>query len=351
MTNPNQRMDLEFEQDVEAAAAAWDTCQRSANCTPEDRAAFARWIAADPLHRETFERLQVMYRVFRSSKNSPVLRSVYDSVRAMRNRRRRRGKVALAAVFAVAALATALWAFAPNLLGFLHGGETYVTGVGQRSNVTLQDGSSLELNSQTTVKVSFNDKQRLVTLLDGQVLFRVAHNAKWPFVVRARDREIVALGTAFDVRLERSAMRVTLLEGKVSVTQDEDTSSAVVPEKPVVLTPGEQLVTRRVAAASLKQTMRDQTSEVVRDIDIAKVTGWRDGQVFLEDLSLGDAVAEMNKHSAVQIVLSDPSLDRLRVNGMFRAGEQEAFVTALESYFPIKAESRGDNEIALSARR
>jgi transmembrane sensor len=101
----------------------------------------------------------------------------------------------------------------------------------------------------------------------------------------------------------------------------------------------------------LKQTVRDQTSEVVRDIDIAKVTGWRDGRVFLEDLSLGDAVAEMNKHSAVQIVLSDPSLDRLRVNGMFRAGEQEAFVTALESYFPIKAESRGDNEIALSARR
>jgi ferric-dicitrate binding protein FerR (iron transport regulator) len=38
------------------------------------------------------------------------------------------------------------------------------------------------------------------------------------------------------------------------------------------------------------------------------------------------------------------------VNAVFRAGEQEAFVTALENYFPIEAQHHGDTEIVLTAR-
>ena len=91
-------------------------------------------------------------------------------------------------------------------------------------------------------------------------------------------------------------------------------------------------------------------TNIVRDIDVAKVTGWRDGRVFLEDRSLEDAVQEMNKHSVVQIHVSDESLAHIRVDSMFRAGEQEAFVTALEAYFPISAQKRGDHEIVLSPR-
>jgi transmembrane sensor len=89
----------------------------------------------------------------------------------------------------------------------------------------------------------------------------------------------------------------------------------------------------------------------VRSVDIAKVTGWRVGRMFLEDLTLTDAVAEMNRHSPVQIIVGDPQIAGLRVNGMFRADEQEAFVTALEQYFPINARHNGDTEIILTLRR
>src|SRR5690606_15701139 len=95
--------------------------------------------------------------------------------------------------------------------------STYSTGIGQRSTVTLQDGSIVELNAQTRIKVAFGAERRSVQLLDGQAIFRVAKDASRPFVVHAGDREIIALGTAFDVRLDPSAMRVTLLEGKVAV--------------------------------------------------------------------------------------------------------------------------------------
>jgi len=69
--------------------------------------------------------------------------------------------------------------------------------------------------------------------------------------------------------------------------------------------------------------------------------------VFLEDLPLADAIAEMNRYSAIQITLDDSALAQLRVNGMFRAGEQEAFVAALQDYFPISVKRRGDTEIIL----
>jgi len=89
----------------------------------------------------------------------------------------------------------------------------------------------------------------------------------------------------------------------------------------------------------------------VRDIDVAKATSWRTGRIFLDDLSLADAISEMNRYSPVQITVDDPRLAQLHVNGMFRAGEQDAFVNALEQYFPISAERRGDHSIILTARR
>jgi transmembrane sensor len=90
--------------------------------------------------------------------------------------------------------------------------------------------------------------------------------------------------------------------------------------------------------------------ELVRPVDVAKVTGWREGQVFLEDLSLADAVAEMNRYSRVQIVLGDEPLAKLRVNGMFRAGEQSAFVAALQEYFPVTVRRESDTRMTLLTR-
>jgi hypothetical protein len=63
---------------------------------------------------------------------------------------------------------------------------------------------------------------------------------------------------------------------------------------------------------------------LVRTIDVGKVTGWRDGRIYLEDLALTDAAAEMNRHSPVQISVDDPQIAQLRVNGMFRAGESRS---------------------------
>ncbi len=117
----------------------------------------------------------------------------------------------------------------------------------------------------------------------------------------------------------------------------------MMPLRGFISPPGKQL-TARFQASSTSRPPEREAQAAVRDIDTANVTAWRNGRVFLEDLPLEDAVAEMNKYSATKLRVGDAALGGLRVNGMFMAGEQQAFASALESYFQIATQRRGDRE-------
>lgn len=331
-------------------AGRWDARLRSPRCTDEDRRSFAAWRDADPSHQAAFERLQAIIAGLRLERSRADLRAIRDSALGTVRKRRVRRNSGMAAAVAGMVLAATWLLFA----GGGPGGQVYSTGAGQRSTVELQDGSVLELSSATRVEVAFSEARRSVTLRAGQAIFKVARQHARPFVVHAGDREIVALGTMFDVRLERSALRVTLLEGKVTVNRDgtDDARGASDAQSDaVVLQPGQQAVVTQPSQSDAILPSSAEAHVHVRAIDVVKVTAWLDGRVFLEDMPLTDAVTEMNRHSATQILITDPQLSKLRVNGMFIAGEQHAFAAALAEYFPIAMERRGEREILLRPRR
>lgn len=378
-------------------AAYWDARLRAPDCTAAERARYAEWSAARPEHREAFEQLQTIAGSLRHHGARADLRAIRDAALRAKPLGVRRLFPLAASIAALAAVATllmtspaelrspALAKLSTVLDSFVSGEQArfYETGVGQRSTVALADGSSIDLNAKTRIKVALDAAVRRIELIEGQAFFHVARDPQRPFVVRAAGRDITAVGTAFDVRLDTSLMRVTLLEGKVKVTDEVDSSrastaiesSARTPgavaestqarasaaEQPVAsaaeifLVPGEQLVTALSSSHTISVGTSDPAAlprtSVVRTIDVAKVTGWREGRVFLEDLTLAEAVDEMNRHSPVEIRLGDPRLASLRVNGMFRAGEQTTFVAALEQYFPIAADHQDGTAIVLTRRR
>jgi transmembrane sensor len=396
-------MDRHISDQTAEEAGLWDTRLRAPDCTDADRARFAQWRDADPSHWAAFERLQTIVASLRNEMSRADVRALRDAALRARPRHQWRLSLLVAASLATLAIVIAVWtglpavmSFAPlrNLVAFaerITGGdstEQYITAVGQRSTITLRDGSSVELNARTRIKVDFTETRRSVELVDGQALFHVAKNPHRPFIVRAGNREIVAIGTAFDVRVDAAYLRVTLIEGKVAISTQSllpvsarslasklatapaasggpdlrrgSTQEAKVDalahsgtEGEVYLAPGQQLIAPLHLANDGSAFGYENSADpgVVRSVDVAKVIDWHNGRVFLEDLTLGDAVAEMNRHSPVQIRVDSPQLERLRVNGMFRAGEQDAFAAALESYFPITAQRNGDTEIILTARR
>src|SRR5690606_13211227 len=132
------------------------------------------------------------------------------------------------------------WAVLPGLLFDMRDRpvQAFQTETGQRTRITLPDGSIVTLDSETAMQFADTPDERRVTLVRGRAFFQVAKNRSRPFIVDAGGKHVRAVGTAFEVSMERGEMTVVLAEGKVRV---EDASSGG-SGNGTDMTPGRQLV-------------------------------------------------------------------------------------------------------------
>jgi transmembrane sensor len=178
------------------------------------------------------------------------------------------------------------------------------TGVGETRVVALEDGSRIVLDTKSRLRIAFTANTRGIELLDGQAQFEVAKDPDRPFRVRTASAEVVAVGTKFDVATLQALTTVTLIEGRVNVRTISGTSQ----QEPKVeaLVPGQQL-----------------------------------------GVASDDALAAINRYSETQIVIPGAALQSRRVSGVFRIGDVETEVIALQRYFGLKETSRSADAIVL----
>lgn len=329
------------------AAAFWDSRLRSPLCAEDDRAAFAAWRERDPANAAAFDRLQAGIGALHDAFNaSAELRAMHD--RAMEVRPAPRWGRLAASVAVAAAVGVGGWwattarapAAADSGLQVASGqGSIHQTGVGELSTVTLSDGSKVTLNTRSRLEVSYTADRRTVKLISGQALFEVAKNKDRPFVVLAGPRQVTALGTAFDVRVDGAKVQVTMVEGRVRVEPTSPTLLEKVAGSERELVAGQQLTT---SIEALRPT--------IRHADAATTTSWRQGRVVFADTPLPQAVAEMNRYSESPILIGDADLSAIKVNGMFLTGQPMSFVGAVTAYFPVEARSRTDGATVLVPR-
>jgi transmembrane sensor len=323
---------------VEEEAAAWDARLRGAKSTFRDRRAYQLWLGELPLHQESHDRLQAMLSALRSNAALPELSALRDEARnGVEESRRRRisfAAIAAAVILAVMVVLGAETETGTELTAQIRGGTVYATSLDERTKVTLADGSVVTLDAGTRVSVLLGKARRDITLLAGRALFQVAKDRNRPFVVKAGDRTITALGTVFDVRLSAKELRVTLAEGRVAVRPVQYHRGSA----EQIMKPHQQLV-EAVGAASTE----------LRTVDAEKAISWADGQVFFEDEPLSRAAAEMNEFSRLKIVV-DPAVADLRINGMFRTSNQAGFIEALQVTLPVEVRNDGDGRIIISRR-
>lgn len=120
---------------------------------------------------------------------------------------------------------------------------------GQRTNVTLPDGSNVWLNACTTIQypTSFNSRERFV-ILKGEAYFDVKKNKSRPFIVHTDAYSIEVLGTKFNVDAypETEKFETTLMHGSVKVTLKADSSQTVIlkPDHKLSLEKGRFVMTK-----------------------------------------------------------------------------------------------------------
>lgn len=210
------------------------------------------------------------------------------------------------------------------------------TSVGQHLTSKMPDGSSISLNTDTTLTVEFSENERLVVLEKGEASFSVAHDASRPFRVKAGERTVQAVGTVFDVRRQEGRhVRVTVTEGVVKVINQADSSR-------------EDLLVRAGQLADIS----DAASRVER-VDPSRLDAaqaWQRGVLIYEGETLEDVVADVSRYTDVRFRIEDDSIRQRRVGGVFRTGDVEGLLLALRESFGIEPNRQGDI-VVLSAKK
>jgi transmembrane sensor len=211
-------------------------------------------------------------------------------------------------------------------------GEKYVSGVGELRQVSLADGSSMTLNTDTEARVRFSNSAREIQLTRGEAHFEVAKDPVRPFVVRSDGLTVTAIGTAFSVRADRGRVDVTVTEGVVELVQ-ADTTSAVVAEPHRRVSANQRAI---VTAARPVEVRPIEHEEAERRL------AWRAGMVAFNGEPLAEAVAEVNRHNRRRIVIEDPALAGRPVIGMFRANDIETFAHTAAAAMGGRVVEEGD---------
>jgi transmembrane sensor len=225
------------------------------------------------------------------------------------------------------ALVTALWLQTRP--------DVYSTGVGERRTLTMADGSVVTLDARTRIHVKYRDKERLIALEQGQARFDVAKDPSRPFRVKASNETVVALGTQFNVEIVDQNVLVTMIEGHVAIVPDTRPPATVAR---IELTAGEALHVRQ-----------DGKAIRLSKVNVERVTAWQSGKMFFDNEPLASAAERINRYAREQIRV-DPSAAQVGISGVFNAGDANAFIEAVTSYFPVKAARSNGSTLLLSAR-
>jgi transmembrane sensor len=337
---------------VEREASEWIARLNADDATPEDRARFEAWAARHLLHARAYEDLSRTYQElvnagpwvravsFAQSMNEAA---VAQAPHVFRGSARRRWILAGAAALVLIALSATFYVkpWSSNTL--------YTTAIGEHATVSLPDGSTLELNSNSAASVEYSKAVRVIHLRRGEAFFSVTHDAQRPFWVVGGGSWVRAVGTAFNVYLKTDDVLVTVSEGTVKVGSAEplsggfpsDTALAGTPI--TVLTAGEQADLRGSATATRKLS----SAEMQRSVT------WREGTVYFENQPLSDVVEELGRYTTVHLVIDDENVRHLPVGGTFQASPQgtEALLTMLEQGFGLTVRRESDRVLIGSPER
>jgi transmembrane sensor len=229
----------------------------------------------------------------------------------------------------------------------------YSTSVGEQQSVLLADGSVVELNTNSQIQVNYTEQYRDIQLVRGEAHFTVTENETHPFRVYASNKRIEAIGTAFDVRLRGSEVRVAVSEGKVALVLHDQafadptsSNNAPVVELLGTLDAGEAGI---IADGTDPDADSDSSLQRIELANVDLMLAWRSGLLAFSGESLETVVSEISRYTTVNIEISDPAVRAIRIGGQVPVGDTEAMLAALEENFGLRVQRRSPDHVVLSA--
>jgi transmembrane sensor len=273
---------------------------------------------------------------------------------------------------AVAAACTLMAIVVMSLWWSLHHYPLYTTDIGERRSLTLPDGSTVDLNARSRIRIEFSTTERRVDLLDGQALFQVAKDKQRPFIVSSSDATVRAVGTQFDVYRKSSGTIVTVLEGRVAVYANASASTGLTVTHPA--SPPERAVRHSANAASAtvndpaadvhsrasnpsgaapalpaqpaglvdpsageavllsageQVTVTPQSIAEPKHADLNAATAWMQRRLTFDGSKLSDVAAEFNRYNRRQLVIDGEEMSDFHVSGVYSSTDPTSLLRFL----------------------
>jgi transmembrane sensor len=331
--------------DVEAVAARW-IARRDAGLSPAEETELLQWIEADPSHRSALAFYGAAWSTLAQPAQNGAAEILEQQLEKL-SRRRAQRRTLVAASLALLLLTGGIvrWNLTDRASPF----PSTSALVHVPSRQTLPDGSVVELKDNARIAVDYTVNARRIALLAGEAHFVVEQDSARPFVVSVSGVEVRAVGTAFSVHKGPAAVEVLVTHGKVAV--ERLVAMSVGPAaslEPLAAVEAGNLVVVEIAGKNFAPLSRP-----VPSLELDQRLAWRSPRLEFTRTPLAEAVALFNQHAGPagpQLAVSDPTIAALRISGVFRADNIDAFVLLLEGVFEVKAERTGGT-IVLQPKR
>jgi transmembrane sensor len=329
------------------AAADW-LVRRDRGLSAAEQDEFLQWLAADSRHGEWFALHRGTVADFTALAQWRPEHSEEPNPDLLAPPRRRIHWLVPTMLAAAAAIAVALawWRVVPAA-------PAPVASADPERRI-LEDGTAVELNRGALVTTTFTATARRATLVRGEAYFTIAKDPGRPFVVRAGGVDVRAVGTAFNVRLDSTAVEVLVTEGRVAVTTPDLAGSAADSgpgnQPTAVRPPTSELAAGQRATVSLIAAEPPSVSTVT-PAQIARQLTWQPQLLDFSSAPLAVALAEFNRRNRVQFVLADANLGALPIVASIRSDNVEGFAKFLAAAPGVRIERRGATEIVVHRKR
>ena len=337
-------------EEIRRSAEQW-TIRRDRGLSATESIEYELWLAANPRHAAAMQRSSAAWSLL-----DRLPETVAAPVLATATRRRSFWRRSL--VIGSLAAAAALTVFAilhPNPAASPPAPvATTPAPASAPRQLTLSDGTVVQLNTGGEVLEQFTAAERRVLLASGEAHFAVTKNPARPFVVRAGNVDVRAVGTAFNVDLQAATVDVLVTEGVVQLNRPPAPVSAGTTAPPATNLSRLSVNERAVIALAPASTASPSPAIVVTTAtpdDIARALAWQAPLLRLGGSTLAELVLEFQRRSGQRVILADPALASLRVGGRFRADDLAGFTHLLATTLDLEIDHAADGTLVLRKKK
>lgn len=313
-------------------AAEWLATLMSGETTPAEKSAWQEWRQAHPDHERAWKHIESASGGLRqldaqaSRKallQSPISRSI--------SRRNSLQLLAWVSTIGLTGWFGARSEYAPDIARAAL--ADIATGVNERRELTLPDGSRLHLNGGSAVNIRFSGTQRLLQLVRGEVFIATARETGMPyrpFIVDTAQGHAQALGTRYSVRQADGSTLVAVEEGAVRLTPRHGDGN-------------------RVIQAGQGGGMTAQQTLPAHAVS-PDIWAWRQGLLLADAMPLRDFLNELSRYRH-GLLGCDDGVAALRISGVFPLADLDAVLLSLPDSLPVDVRLRTRYWVQVEARQ